>query len=162
MRSFLVILTFSTGALVAGCRTASPDHLADCGALRIVGLFSDLRFDDKTERMVGTEIRIVTANGGYQASIQFGEGQGPEASPSSLIVADVHFDFETQRLGVPFQAKPGAEQDEGLEFSLPADSKHAGTFSGRVLEDRLEGTLKLQNGETIALRLPRKGRYGDC
>lgn len=106
---------------------------------------------------MGVEIRIVPADRSrYQASIQFGEGEGLESSPSELLVVDVVFDFERHAVGEAYEL-PSAmnEGSEGFSFTIPVGTRYAGEFSGKVYRDRIEGLFRFSDGRTNRVLAPR-------
>jgi hypothetical protein len=121
-------------------------------ALPITGTFSDLRYNEEGGDVIGTEIRIVVAKKGYQATIQFGEGE-----PSDLIVVPVHFGFESMRIGEV--QKPPKYEAEKVRFDLPEGSDYAGSFEGEVTRKSLSGNFHFARGGKLHVKLPKKRSY---
>lgn len=156
MRCFwsMALLTIFFGACASARHEKAVWH---CDPLPITGTFSDLRYDERQNRIVGVEIRIVPADRSrYQASIQFGEGEGPESSPSELLVVNVVFDFERHAVGESYTL-PSAmkEESEGLSFTIPAGTRYAGEFSGNIYRNRIEGIFRFADGRTNKVLVPK-------
>lgn len=125
---------------------------SDCGALKISGTFTDLRPDGNTG-MTGTEVRIVVTENGYQASLQFGNGE-----LSDLFIGDADVDFDTRNwpLGVPL---PEREPNTSLVQINVKVGPYAGTFEGKITKDALIGVFTLASGRKLSLNLPRQKGY---
>lgn len=125
---------------------------SDCGALQISGTFTDLRPDGKTG-MTGTEVRIVVTENGYQASLQFGNGEF-----SDLFIGDADIDLDTRNwpLGVPL---PEREPNTSLVQISVKVGPYAGTFEGKITKDALIGVFTLASGRKLILNLPRQKGY---
>jgi hypothetical protein len=121
-------------------------------ALPVTGTFSDLQYNEEGDDLVGTEIRIVVAKNGYQATIQFAEGE-----PSDLIVVPVHFGFESMRIGGV--QKSSKHEVEKVRFDIPEGSEHAGSFEGVVTRKFLSGTFHFGPGGKFHVKLPRRRSY---
>ena len=158
MRHFSIWITVLLTAVLVACTSVRHEEVVwHCDPLKIVGTFSDLRYDEREAKIVGVEIRIVPANRSrYQASVQFGEGEGLESSPSELLVVDVVFDFEQHAVGEAYKL-PSAmdEAAEGFSFTIPTGTGYSGEFSGNVYRDRIEGLFRFADGRTNRVVVPR-------
>jgi hypothetical protein len=126
-----------------------------CDPLRIAGTFSSMRFDPERQVAEGMELRIVTADCGYQATVQFGEGQGSDANWSRLLLVDVQFTSDLWPLHVPWPVLVPTEDADDFWFSIPPGTGHAGHFYGVIYRDRLDGLFQSADGRESRVSLPR-------
>ena len=149
---------FIAGLLIAALTSAcASSHgstivLHPDGLVKLTGTFSDLRLVED-QGMVGMEVRIANAaTEPFQAVVQFGMGSFCERSPdppmachrlTDLVLVTADFD------------------GEDLSFLLPSGGPVEGKFVGRVLKDRLTGTLSLPSGRAMAVSLPRGPSHWD-
>lgn len=153
-RRAMLVGLFAT--LAAVCSGVAQEVTLTDDPLVICGTFSSLDYDWKLERLTGVEIRIVPAECGYQASVQFAEGEGSDSTPSRLIVVDVVFGLEGWPLGV---AQPEFVPDaEDLRFTIPPGSGYASSFYGVVFRDHLEGVFTFPDGQESSVWLTRMTR----
>ena len=155
MRAAIALLL----SVLVGCAGSSPKPcVTGCDhALRIAGTFSDLHVVDGVG-FFGTEIRVAPTHEPYfQVVVQFGScqfapleqrGAEPCFRESNLILVDAATESDT-RLD-----KLGA-----LEFTIPATSPYAGTFSGVIGCDDLTGEFKFASGKLLTVRLKRDLPY---
>lgn len=141
--------------VVPECDPISPavgeEIVFDCNPMSLAGTFSDRRGSyEERPAYLGTEIRIVTTEEGFDASVQFGG--------SRLLVADVAFEFEGWPLGVPL---PSREPDtECVTLTMP-EGAHAGVFVGTLSRDLLAGEFFFDTGERLEVSLPRVPEWSD-
>ena len=128
-----------------------------CDPLMIGGTFSNLHFDERLQKAEGMEVRIVSGECGYQASVQFGVGQGPESNWSRLTVVDIVFTSDLWPLHVPWPSLVPQEDAEDFWFSIAPGTVGAGEFYGVIYRDRLDGLFRPAGGVDIRLSLPRVG-----
>ena len=107
-------------------------------APRVTGTYSSLAYNDAGGDLLGEEIRIVSAAGGYEGALQFAEG-----GPSHLIIVKVEVD----------QAK--------VSFMIPDSSEYGGKFSGIVDEQSLTGEFQFTSGGSEKVKLRRGKSYWD-
>jgi len=104
------------------------------------GTFSSLEYVEEGGDLVGEEIKIVyTSRSGYQAAIQFAEGE-----PSELIVVKVNI------------------KGNKVQFEIAEPDTFAGVFTGTLDIKGLKGVYRYKKGglETN-WNLPRKASYWD-
>jgi hypothetical protein len=101
------------------------------------GTFSDFSYNSESGDLGGVEIRVVYARGGYQATIQFAEGE-----PSKLVLVDVQF------------------KENNLSFKI-SKSTYEGYFEGKIEKNRLKGKFKFKGGGEWIVDIPRKTSYWD-
>jgi hypothetical protein len=155
VRTFCAMLVISMLATTTLSQERAVEIPTDCGALQITGTFSDMRFDEQSQKLVGTEIRIVVTEDGYQASLQFANGR-----LSDLVIGDVQFnvDLKYWPLGVPL---PETEPDaDSVEISIH-DGRYAGIFKGKVTKTHIEGVLRFVSGDSLTVRVRRHEGYWD-
>jgi hypothetical protein len=150
----------SIGVLALVCSLAlgqdcAPVDLSYCDPLKVGGTFSDLHFDQTRQTAEGMEVRIVPAECGYQASVQFGQGQGSVSTWSRLILVDVHFTSDLWPLHVPWPALIPNEDTDDFWFTVPAGTAHAGEFYGVIRRDRLDGLFQTTDEGVVRVSLPR-------
>ncbi|WBL78815.1 hypothetical protein I3J27_38805 [Bradyrhizobium xenonodulans] len=108
--------------------------------VRITGIYSDLYFNQEGGDLLGNEIFIVYASGGYVAFVQ--QSQGEPQMPS---VVPVSIDGDT------------------ISFTVPDPSGGTDEYKGRISVAGFVGTLQHQpaRGEPAqrAIRLKRKKSY---
>src|SRR5262249_40168851 len=109
----------------------SPDSRAD--SVRYAGTFSSLEYHESEGDVVGVELRIVPARGGYEGTFQFAEGE-----PGHLVLVKVDV------------------KGDVIRFSVPPPCMYAGEFEGHFDGKAVRGTLKPEHGKPIDLVLPRK------
>ena len=148
-RAFLISLLLTT----IGC--ASRSSTISLGtALPITGTFTDFRYSEPLKGPEGVEVRIVVAGDGYEATVQFAEGES-----SSLTVTRVRFDFEDSKIGEVIDLS--VPEQSRLIFELPAGSPRPGTFTGAITRTHLRGTFHFATGETLPVELPRAISHWD-
>src|SRR5262249_40374129 len=155
----LILLLGGPGAGRAQDPATSDDCYFEwhCDPLRIGGTFGNLHFNESLKRAEGMEVRIVEEECGYQASVQFGVGEGSESNWSRLILVDVVFTSNLWPLHVVWPALVPEEDTDDFWFSIPPGTGHAGEFYGVIFRDRLEGLFQPVDGQEVRLSLPRLG-----
>lgn len=137
--------------LTSGCHKRSPFYRAgSCGAVQVTGTYSDLRFDEATEGMVGMEVRIAVVEHGWEAAFQFGMRE-----PTSLFLAKVHSKYENWPKGVPLPERPRSEDGDVAEIWFDIPEPYPGRFDGMVTPLRLMGIIQFTSGEKRQINLPR-------
>jgi len=110
--------------------------------IKITGTFSDLEYAEGPGDLAGTEIRIVEAGSGYQATVQIAEG-----GPGRLELVDVTI------------------KDNEISFTISPASLWAGTFKGRITASSLKGTFVFtkanKDNQVEEVNLPRRKSYWD-
>lgn len=114
-----------------------PFSVATGNQSNLTGTYSDFSYHAESGDLRGMEIRIVYTRSGYQATIQFAEGE-----PSKLVVVDVQF------------------EQNNLSFNI-LESNYEGAFKGRIEQNRLKGSFKFKGGGKWDIDLPRKKSYWD-
>ncbi len=107
------------------------------------GTFSNLRMNNQSGDLSGTEIKIVTTRAGKQAAVQFSDGE-----PGALIVTPVSCD--------------GAH----VSFKLPRGDEHDAIFGGAIFNgivsaNHLVGEFVFQRGGREQVTLARRKSYWD-
>ena len=130
-------------ATLAACLVAIPGVLLAMGSgaeekVKLTGTFSTLRFHSEAGDLLGEEIRIVYTTDGYQGMLQMAEGE-----PSEVYLFPVDI------------------TDSKLSFRVKGHGIYAGRFKGTIDSKGLQGTLSLDGGGKIELRLPREKSYWD-
>jgi hypothetical protein len=104
----------------------------------VTGTYSSLAYNEAGGDLLGQEIRIVYAAGGYEGTLQIAEGE-----PSHLIVVKIEVS--------------GAK----VSFVIPESSQYGGKFSGAVDEQSLTGEFQFTSGGNEKVRLRRGKSYWD-
>jgi hypothetical protein len=105
---------------------------------RVTGTYTDMHFIKEAGDVVGDELKIAYAGGGFQGVLQIAEGE-----PGKLILVDIHCE--------------GAQ----IDFSIPDSSPYAGTFTGIIENEILDGEFRFKSSETVRVKLPRGKSYWD-
>ena len=126
-----------------------------CDPLKLGGTFSNLHFDERLQKAEGMEVRIVSGECGYQASVQFGVGEGSESNWSRLMVVEIIFTADLWPLHVAWPSLVPNEDAEDFWFSIPPGTGHAGEFYGVIYRDRLDGLFRPAGGSEVRFSLPR-------
>jgi len=130
LTGILVVALAAGGTLVYG--QGAP------AVAKRTGTFSTFTFNKEGGDLLGVEIRIVRSHDGYQAAVQFAEGE-----PGSLTVVPVTFDGQK------------------LRFEIPMGKDQRDVFEGTVGARALVGRFSRGVGAGDELRLPRKKSYWD-
>jgi hypothetical protein len=88
--------------------------------------------------VLGYELKIVLAQGGFQGALQIAEG-----APGSLILVDIE------------------SHGSKINFSVPDVSSYAGQFSGVIENGILIGEFRFKSGGSEKVKLPRGKSYWD-
>jgi hypothetical protein len=123
-------------------------------ALPITGTFSNFQFSEQHRGLEGVEVRIVVADNGYEATVQFAAGEA-----SLLTLVPVRFEFEEVVVGQKIEV--GEREESKLIFELPNGSPRPGKFAGAVTRTHLEGTFSFATGEVLNVNLPRGRSWWD-
>jgi hypothetical protein len=107
-------------------------------APRITGTYSNMYFNQEGGDLLGDEVRIVAASGGYQGALQFAEGE-----PGDLIVV------------------PVTVTGNRISFAIPDSSAYPGRFDGAIENGHLKGEFRFKNGGSEKVELPRGKSYWD-
>ncbi len=128
----------SSIALIALMIAIAPVMAAE-KPVHVTGIYSDLRYNEESGDLSGTEIFIVTAAGGYEAFVQAAEGE-----PGVAVVVPVKVSRDR------------------ISFTVPKPSSSAGIYEGRISATGFVGTVTTAyNGKThsSAVQLRRKNSY---
>ena len=128
----------SSVALIALSIAIAPVMAAE-KAVHVTGIYSDLRYNEESGDLSGTEIFIVTAADGYAAFVQAAEGE-----PGVAVVVPVK-----------------VSQDR-ISFTVPKPSSGAGIYKGRISATGFLGTVvTTYNGKahSSTVQLRRKNSY---
>ena len=106
--------------------------------IRRTGTFSTFEYNKEGGDVLGVEIRIVRTRTGYQAVVQFAEGE-----PGDLIVAPVTFEGQKVR------------------FQIPTGQGPSDTFEGAIGAQSLVGKFSRGAAAGEVLKLPRRKSYWD-
>jgi hypothetical protein len=163
MRLRLLVCAVS-GLLLCSSSRAQEECEADdsaevsipwCDPLVIGGAFGDLRYDPELEKALGMEIRILNAECGDQATVQFGIGERSESNWSRVLLADVVWTWSLWPLHTAWPDLVPNEDTADFWFTIPAGTGYAGEFYGVIYRDRLDGIFRSATGEERRVSLPR-------
>lgn len=98
---------------------------------KITGVYSSLSFNVEGGDLLGEEFFLVLTRNGYQATFQISEG-----GPSELMLVDVAI----KENNISFEIKKGI---------------YAGSFVGKIINQKIVGKLRFSDGVENELSLPK-------
>ncbi|MCM0755467.1 hypothetical protein M7784_09430 [Desulfovibrio aminophilus] len=103
------------------------------------GTFSNMRYVQAGNDLIGMEVRIVLGERGFKAMIQSALG-----TPGDPVLVDAQI------------------KGQAISFDVPAGrNERPGRFQGTITDQGISGALTYENGGQIPLNLPRRTSYWD-
>jgi hypothetical protein len=133
-----LVLGLATGP--TNGRAASRAEEQPPARLKLTGTFTSLTYNQQGGDVLRTEIRILGARRGLQATVQVAEG-----SASNLVLAD------------RVVAAPSGK----ISFVLPPNDLELRSFEGVVTAKELDGTWTYTHAKTERVKLRRGRSYWD-
>ena len=125
LNKFAILL--SVGLAVAAC-ASGPASSGVENVEKVTGMYSDMRYNEEGGDVLGTEVFVMRAQGGYYVVYQSSEGD-----PSVPVVI------------------PAEVSGKTIKFDVPASSDPRGSFTGHVNAGNLAGTFSASE-ESVVLK----------